>query len=203
MDNTLKCIDKSSNLTLATIEQARDGIFWLDEEGQICMANSAACEFLGYSKDELLRMKIYQIDVDVPYMVYKELWHKVEKEKKHKFEARHKRKNGNIYPVEIVAYYVKLEDRALMCAFFRDITEKKENEANLIKALDEVKSLKKKLEIENKFLKKEINLNSDFGEIIGQSKALKKVLTKVEKVAQTNVHVMILGETGTGKELIA
>ena len=203
LDSSLKYLDISNSLTLATIEQARDGIFWLDKDGQIYMANSAACEFLGYTKEELLKMNISQIDIDYPPKIYKELWYKVGKEKKYKFEARHRRKNGEIYPVEIVAYYIEFEGKALQCGFFRDITEKKETEANLRKALDEVTTFKKKLEIENKFLKKEIKLNSDFGEIIGQSKALKEVLKKVEQVAETDVNVMILGETGTGKELIA
>src|SRR5690606_4059136 len=133
----------------------------------------------------------------------KELWYKVLHEKKYQFEARHQRKDGKLYPVDIVVYHVKLEDKSLMCAFFRDVTKEKETKENLKIALDEVTILKKKLEVENKFLKKEIILNSDFGEIIGQSKTLQEVLKKVEQVAKTNVNVMILGETGTGKELIA
>ena len=193
----------SNNLTLATIEQARDGIFWLDKDGKIFMANSAACDFLGYSKEELLTMNISQIDIDYPPDKFQELWNRVERDKKYKFEARHKRKNGFLYPVEIVVYYVTYENRALQCAFFRDITEKKETEFNLRTALEEVTLLKSKLEDENKYLKKEIKLNSDFGEIVGQSKALKEVLKKVEQVAHTDVNVIILGETGTGKELIA
>jgi chemotaxis protein methyltransferase CheR len=52
-------------------------------------------------------------------------------------------------------------------------------------------------------LRKEIRLNYNFGEIIGQSAALKYVLFKVEQVAATDTAVLILGETGTGKELIA
>lgn len=194
---------KGIQLMVETIEQARDGIFWLDEYGKIYMANTAASELLGYTKDELSEMKIYQIDIDVPYTVYTNLWEKVKVEKTNKFEARHKRKDNKIYPVEIVVYYVKIEDMELMCAFFRDVSEKKRTEQSLKDALDELNLLKEKIEEENIYLKQEIKINSEFADIIGESEALKKVLRSVELVAETNSTVLILGETGTGKELIA
>lgn len=84
-----------------------------------------------------------------------------------------------------------------------DITEKKQAELELKKALTELKMLKDQLQAQNVYLQSEIKLNSNFQEIIGQSDSLTDVLKLVEQVAPTNANVLILGESGTGKELIA
>lgn len=67
----------------------------------------------------------------------------------------------------------------------------------------EIKLLKQRLYIENSLLKEEIQKQHDFGFIIGHSSELKKVLEKVEMVAPTDASVLITGQSGTGKELIA
>jgi formate hydrogenlyase transcriptional activator len=73
----------------------------------------------------------------------------------------------------------------------------------LRKALTEVEQLKNRLQAENIYLQEEIKTEYNFEEIIGQSKALQKALRKVEQVAPTEATVLIQGETGTGKELVA
>jgi len=78
-----------------------------------------------------------------------------------------------------------------------------ERTAALQQALAEVERLKDRLQAENCYLQEEIRLNHNFGEIIGQGSCLHKVLHLVEQVAATGANVLILGETGTGKELIA
>ena len=85
----------------------------------------------------------------------------------------------------------------------RDITERKEVEESLRKALEEVRRLKDQLHHENIYLQEEIRVASDFGEIIGTSEPLKRVLRQTEQVAPLDTTVLILGETGTGKELLA
>ncbi len=70
-------------------------------------------------------------------------------------------------------------------------------------AFEEIKNLKSKLESENIYLKEEIQTEHNFEEIIGSSNALKEVIDKIKKVAGTDTTVLIRGETGTGKELIA
>jgi formate hydrogenlyase transcriptional activator len=70
-------------------------------------------------------------------------------------------------------------------------------------ALEEVRELRDKLEAENTYLQEEIRQERGFGEIVGQSPALLRALSDLERVAATGSTVLILGETGTGKELIA
>jgi PAS domain S-box-containing protein len=73
----------------------------------------------------------------------------------------------------------------------------------LEKAFEEIKTLKDQLDKENIALREEIDKTSMFDEIVGSSEPLRRVLTQVAKVAATDSTVLILGETGTGKEMIA
>jgi transcriptional regulator with GAF, ATPase, and Fis domain len=84
-----------------------------------------------------------------------------------------------------------------------EIEERKRAEEALRKAYNEIESLKERLQEENVYLQEEIRTEHNFSEIIGQSDALKYVLFRVEQVAPTDATVLILGETGTGKELVA
>jgi transcriptional regulator with GAF, ATPase, and Fis domain len=79
----------------------------------------------------------------------------------------------------------------------------KRSAAELQAALAEVEQLKNRLQIENVYLQEEIKTEHNFEEIIGRSTALKKVLRGAEQVASSDATVLIRGETGTGKELVA
>ena len=76
-------------------------------------------------------------------------------------------------------------------------------ETELQGALQQVQTLQKKLEAENVYLQEEISREHNFEEIVGNSRALLEVLERVETVAPTDSTVLITGETGCGKELIA
>ncbi len=70
-------------------------------------------------------------------------------------------------------------------------------------AFEEIASLKEQLARENVYLQEEIRGNHQFEEIVGESRALQRVLTEISTVAATDTTVLLLGETGTGKELLA
>jgi formate hydrogenlyase transcriptional activator len=84
-----------------------------------------------------------------------------------------------------------------------DISEAARYQEKLQKSYEEILQLKEKLQAESDYLQEEIKDIGKYEEIVGQSEALKEVLTKVEQVAHTNSIVLITGESGTGKELIA
>jgi len=91
--------------------------------------------------------------------------------------------------------------RIFVC--LEDITARKRAELDLVRALDEVRRLEQQLKQENLCLREEIKHARDSGEIVGKSRALQLMLEKIGHVAPTSTNVLILGETGTGKELIA
>lgn len=98
---------------------------------------------------------------------------------------------------------IEWEGKPALLATFTDITDRKHAEANLQTALEEVRQLKDRLASENAYLQDEIRLAHNFENIISQSTRFKRVLEQVEQVAATDATVLILGETGTGKELLA
>lgn len=90
-----------------------------------------------------------------------------------------------------------------MFGVVHDITDLKQTEKKLQHALREIQSLKEKVEAENIYLQKEISQERGFDEIIGKSNALNYVFFRVKQVAQTVSTVLLLGETGAGKERVA
>jgi PAS domain S-box-containing protein len=94
-----------------------------------------------------------------------------------------------------------LEPRVIGILF--DITERKQAEIALRDALTEVERLRSRAEAENLYLRREVSESYRAGEIVGHSEKIRKVIKQVEQVALTEVSVLVLGETGTGKELVA
>jgi formate hydrogenlyase transcriptional activator len=84
-----------------------------------------------------------------------------------------------------------------------DITALEESKAALEESLREVRALKERLQAENAVLQQEIRRSGEFEEIVGRSPTLSALLYQVEQVADTDAPVLVLGETGTGKDLLA
>ena len=102
-----------------------------------------------------------------------------------------------IWPEEL-APRLRVAAQVFSGALLRNKTEQK-----LQQTLQELKTVKTQLERENVYLRQEINVRSSPAKIVYQSKALTEVLAKVKQVAATNATVLLSGETGTGKEMIA
>ena len=90
-----------------------------------------------------------------------------------------------------------------LLAVVQDVTERNRAEAEKLVAFQEIERLNRALELERDYLREEVKVALNFGEIIGDSAAIERVLQQVELVAPTDAPVMIFGESGTGKELIA
>jgi formate hydrogenlyase transcriptional activator len=120
-------------------------------------------------------------------------------------EFRIVQRNGNVIWLSATGRVIRSADGRpeRMLGVNIDITERRRTMEWLKTALSEVQKLKDRLHEENIYLQEEIRVASDFREIIGQSEALRKALREAEQVAPLNTTVLILGETGTGKELLA
>ena len=113
--------------------------------------------------------------------------------------------NGMIKHLHSVAHPVtnELGELTEIIGTTMDVTEQQEGRAALETAFEQIKALRDQLYKENIALREEIDRSSMFEEIVGESPALQAVLANVVKVAPTESTVLITGETGTGKELIA
>ncbi len=119
------------------------------------------------------------------------------------FEWRHKKCDGTLFEAEVSINRMVLSGEIFLLAIVRDVTKRKQAEQKLQEAFIEIKDLKDRLQQENVYLREEIELRYKHGDIVGKSDAIKNILTQVEQVAKTDSTVLIQGETGTGKELIA
>ena len=91
----------------------------------------------------------------------------------------------------------------LVAQVFANALARKRADEQLKRHVEEIEALKQRLERENIYLREEVKLLVEHTDIVGQSVAMKKVLSQAEQVAQTDSTVLLLGETGTGKELLA
>ena len=323
-----KAKEETLQMMQFSMDQALDRIAWIAPDGRFLYANEAACKEMDYTLDEVLSMRVSDIDPGFPQEKWSEHFQEVKKRGSMRLEVQQISGDGRTHDIEVAANYLKPGDHEFLCSFGRDITELKKaekklkeseerfrafmdnipaaiyikdendthiygnkeaiksvgvrpedyigsktrdfwphhlsdrlieldrkviqegisriteewentekgdtqwrqdikfpiklesgqtllggialditeiktSEENLRKAYEEIKQLKQKLEQENIHLREEIELQHRHSEIIGNSQAVKQMLSQAEQVAQTDSTVLILGETGTGKELLA
>jgi formate hydrogenlyase transcriptional activator len=178
-------------------EFSPDAILATNQDGEITEANSQVEQIFGYSKDELLGQKI-EILIPERFRTAHPNHRKEYNEQPRTrpmgigLELRARRKDGTEFPVDIMLSTVQTGTNKAVLSVIRDLSEKARIEEEL-----------ERREREKHYLEEELNTEHRFEDIIGESAALKRVLKQVETVAATDVTVLILGETGTGKDLIA
>ena len=113
--------------------------------------------------------------------------------------------DGSVKHLHVVAHAVKNDSRGEVSfvGAVMDVTATKQSQQALEQAFLEIKALKDQLQSENIVLREEVDKVSMFEQIVGTSPPLRNVLSRVSKVAPTDSSVLITGETGTGKELVA
>lgn len=116
-------------LTQLAVENASIATFWVGPDAGLKYVNEAACRSLGYTRQELLGLTIWDIDPAFPRDNWQEHWARmIECQESIIFETVHRRKDGTEFPVEITARYVRYGDEEYHFAFARDLTERKRAE---------------------------------------------------------------------------
>jgi transcriptional regulator with GAF, ATPase, and Fis domain len=113
--------------------------------------------------------------------------------------------DGSVKHLHFVSHVVTNDSRGevRIVGAVMDVTAAKQSQQALEQAFREIKTLKDQLQSENIVLREEIDKTSMFEQIVGTSRPLRNVLSRLSKVAPTESSVLITGETGTGKELVA
>ena len=206
--NELNQLQKTHELILKAVGE---GIYGVDTQGNTTFVNEAATQILGWRAEDVIGKSLHNIHHHShldgrPYPsnecpIYRAFtdgeihqgddeffWHT----------------DGTPVPVEYISTPIR-ENGELKGAVvvYRDITERKRNEQQREAAYEQIKILKDLLEHERDYLRDEINITINFGEIIGESQALKRTLAQIEAVAKMPTSVLILGESGVGKEMVA
>jgi PAS domain S-box-containing protein len=107
------------------VDHAGDSIFWVNSEGRILYVNDATCAGLGYSREELLSMSIFDLDPDYQPGVWGPHFEELRRRGNIILETRHRAKDGRVLPIEVNANYVHFGNHEFNFAFTRDITERK------------------------------------------------------------------------------
>jgi len=127
-------IIRSLGLTQFAVDHASDSVFWIGQDGRFMYVNEAACRGLGYTREELLAMTIHDIDPLRPKEGWPERWLFLKQTGFHTFESIHRARDGREFPVEVTSNYIQFDEQGYVCAFARNVTERKRIERALREA---------------------------------------------------------------------
>ena len=131
-----KAAEERLRFTQFSVENAADAIFWLNPDASFIYVNQAACDYLGYSKEELLSMSVIDVNPHFPREAWQPYWESLKAEGVKQFESSLQRKDGTTFPVEISANFVAYEGKEYDFAFVRDISDRKEAENQVNQTID-------------------------------------------------------------------
>ena len=117
---------------------ANDIILLTDEHGVIVEANDRAMASYGYRGDELFGMSLRALRAPETLAVFEDDWRKTEESESYIFETHHHRRDGSVFPVEVSARRIKVDNRVLRQSIIRDITERKEAEKERAKLQEQL-----------------------------------------------------------------
>jgi formate hydrogenlyase transcriptional activator len=209
------------------VETMNEGAVTLDADGTILFCNQRFADIVQQSMEKVTGASIYQYFSSADLPLFKGLLEQGLTES-NKLELILKTGDEKYAPALLSMSALGHTDTpGAVCMVVTDLTEQKHNEEMRIEeqalqkahdkleqqveertvelrtALSEIQAMKEQLEVENVYFRHESKMKHRFENIIGQSDGLKYVLYRAEQVAPTNTTILILGETGTGKELIA
>ncbi len=179
----------------------------VDAEGHVVTVTDHWLRKLGYTRDEVIGRPITDFFSTADRRIYtkgklKEL---IEQGAFTDLQRQMVTRDGRVIDLVSSAIVHRDDSGAVdhMLVASKDVTERNRAERRLRQALAENARLRDELERERDYLREEVNIAMNFGQIIGRSPALRRMLERVEAVAQTPANVLLQGESGVGKELVA
>lgn len=208
MTHTIKQFLSDSELLLNAVGE---GVYGFDANGHAVFVNPAAEQMTGWLAEELLGKNIHEYHHhshengdEYPVDECKIYGTMRDGIKRRVTNEVFWRKDGSFFPVEYTSTPVYKEGQLIgAVAVFRDVSQQKLTDHNLREALKKVHDLSEKLQAENTYLQNEINDNWAGSGLEGISQSFLTLLEQIKVVSQTDSTVLILGENGTGKEVVA
>lgn len=111
------------------MDRMQDAVDWIAPDGSYLYVNDAACRMHGYSRDEMLAMKVWEVTPHFPPEAWRPHWEELKREGHLHFETENRARDGHDFPVEVSANYLEIDGREYNCAIIRDISERTAAEA--------------------------------------------------------------------------
>ncbi len=178
----------------------------IDPEGHITEVSNHWLRKLGYDRDEVLGRSILDFMTDESRRPLEGRMRQIISEGERENVPRQMlTKGGEVIDVLMSSRTERDAHQAIIRTFVasKDVTDRNRAEASLKLAYEEIARLKEELERERDYLREEVRVSMNFGRFVGGSPALGAMLARIDAVADTPANVLIIGETGTGKELVA
>ena len=179
----------------------------VDGDGKIVTATDHWLQKLGYRRDEVIGRHIMDFftEADRERFADGRLQELVQQGDFNNEERQVVTRDGEVLDLVVSAIAHRDPDGNVdrMLIASKDVTKRLRAERKLRNAVAEIARLRDELERERDYLREEVNVAMNFGRIVGTSPALRKMLKQVEAVAETPASVLLLGESGVGKELVA
>ena len=179
----------------------------VDGDGLIVTVTDHWLQKLGYKREEVIGRPITDFFSarDSKYYAGSRLRDLISDGDFNNLERQMLAKDGTVLDLVMSAISDRNEDGNVdrMLVASKDITERRRAERELRRTLAENARLREELERERDYLREEVNVAMNFGRIVGTSPALRRMMKRVEAVAETPATVLVEGESGVGKELVA
>jgi len=133
-----KLAEEELRLTKFAVDHIHDGVSWLDADGRFLYVNDALCRMHGLSRDQLLSRRVTDFSVDHPSSGWPDHWAELREKGALVFEIDTRTGDGTVFPVEVSANLLRFEGREFNVSFVRDIRERRQNEINMRRSMDEL-----------------------------------------------------------------
>lgn len=107
------------------VEQAADAFFVVDRQGRVVDVNQSACDSLGYSREQLLALDVFDVQMSLDTAAYQQLWQQLQPCVARNQEGWHRRRDGSKFPVEVRLGLITIGEDTLILALARDVSERK------------------------------------------------------------------------------
>ncbi|MDQ7832418.1 MAG: EAL domain-containing protein [Desulfovibrionaceae bacterium] len=114
-----------------SVDQAAEPVYWIDKRGCFAYVNATACRMLGWTRDELLQMTVFQVDRTLNPALWEARWEQLQVEKSALYDVVHVARDGRSFPVEVSANFQNVGGEEFVAAFARDVTDRRLAEQRL------------------------------------------------------------------------